>query len=147
MDKVHVASDGSCVRNPGGPGGWGFVVVRESCGWVWEEDWGWAVRSSTPEMELMAAVAGLEFLEVRSQVILWSDAQWVVNCGNGVWRRRSEAMASLWFRFDRAVEGHEVELRWVRAHTGGLDVASVLNRRANELAEAGCVFAQGQVGW
>lgn len=78
------------------------------------------------QMELMAAIAGLEQLIAPTAVTIWSDSQWFVNCARGEWVRSSNK--NLWQRYDRAAAGHRVRPRWVRGHDG-----NSFNERAHQL--------------
>ena len=70
---IEVFTDGACRGNPG-PGGWAALVrIGDE-----EQIYAGAEQSTTNnQMELMAAIQGLEALESRSTVSLTTDSQYV----------------------------------------------------------------------
>ena len=70
---IEVFTDGACRGNPG-PGGWAALVrIGDK-----EQIYAGAEQSTTNnQMELMAAIQGLEVLESQSTVSLTSDSQYV----------------------------------------------------------------------
>lgn len=137
--KVLIYTDGGTLENPG-PGGYGVVLRfknhrREiSCGYR---------MTTNNRMELMACIAGLEALKKTSQVVIFSDSQYVViNMLNGRaegwqvdgWVGAKEHVienADLWEKLLALCAQHEVEFRWLRGHSGQPD-----NERCDELARA-----------
>ena len=91
-------------------------------------------------MELTAAIRGLEAVEENSQVVIYTDSQYVCK---GItewiagWKLKGWKTASgkpvknpkLWGELDAVCRLHTVEWRWVRGHTGNLG-----NERADTLA-------------
>jgi ribonuclease HI len=142
--KVLIYTDGSTIDNPG-PGGYGVVLRygrnrRElSSGYRW---------TTNNRMELMACIEGLSALKRRCSVVLFSDSKYVVNGMTKGWAERWQARgwklgndqdvknADLWRQLVEICQGHDVEFRWVRGHSGNLD-----NERCDRLALAA---AQGQ---
>ena len=135
--ETIIWTDGSCLRNPGGPGGWAAIIVRDG---VSTEVKGSDPRTTNNRMELMAAIAGLEALDRRSLVRLRSDSRYVID---GVtkwlpaWKRRGWKLrtggevknADLWRRLDAAAERHWVRFEWVKGHAG-----TAGNERADRLS-------------
>ena len=142
--KVLIYTDGSTLDNPG-PGGYGVVLRygenrRElSGGYRW---------TTNNRMELLACIEGLKALTRRCSVVLFSDSKYVVNGMTEGWVERWQASgwklnngqdvknADLWQQLVEACQGHEVEFRWVRGHSGNPD-----NERCDRLA---LKAAQGQ---
>jgi ribonuclease HI len=136
---VEVFTDGACSGNPG-PGGWGAVLR-------WNEHErelsGGEADTTNNRMELMAAIQALESLKRPCRVRLSTDSNYLKE---GItrwihdWKRRGWKTADkkpvknldLWQRLERAVERHEIEWEWVRAHAGHRE-----NERADALARAG----------
>ena len=97
----------------------------------------------TNRMELMAVIAGLEALNQRCRVTVYSDSQYVVEGIEKGWAKRWKANGwmrnkherainpDLWECLLKAMERHEVEFRWVRGHAGNEG-----NVRADKLAVA-----------
>ncbi|MGQ0800055.1 MAG: ribonuclease HI [Pseudomarimonas sp.] len=123
-----IYTDGSCIGNPG-PGGWG-VLMRRADG-VEKELSGSEPDTTNNRMELMAAIAALEFL-VRPRVIeLHTDStyvhngitKWVKGWESKGWRNSGGAVKNkeLWQRLQAANARHKVKWHWVRAHNGNPD--------------------------
>lgn len=123
-----VYADGSCLKNPDGPGGWG-VVLRDPDDNERELN-GHAASTTNNRMELTAAIEGLRATESGCHVVLRSDSQYVVNSMNLNWKRR--ANLDLWKLLDSETDARTVRFEWVRGH----DV-DPLNHRADELAVMG----------
>lgn len=136
MKEVTIYTDGGCISNPGGPGGYAALLRFGK----YEKK----VRGAHPEttnnqMEIMAAVAGIEALSEPCKVQLYSDSMYLVN-GMSKWiagwlkndwktQRGPVKNMGLWKRLKAAAELHEVEWLWVKGHSGNPD-----NERADELA-------------
>lgn len=138
---VTIWTDGSCLRNPGGPGGWAAIVITNGAGSaIVSEVKGGSPSTTNNRMELMAAIAGLESLKSASSVLLKSDSRYVVDGATkwlSSWKRRGWKLktgghvknADLWQRLDAAATVHAVTFEWVRGHAG---VAG--NERADKLS-------------
>ena len=124
-----IYTDGSCLRNPDGPGGWAAVIMDQNQGKLTELHDG---QSSTTNnrMELTAAKAALEFVPVGAVVDLYTDSQylknaftkkWLVN-----WQRRGWLTASgapvknqdLWQVLAALFSSRKVNFHWVKGHVG-----------------------------
>ena len=137
--RVTIHTDGSCLGNPG-PGGYG--VVLEHGGREREMSGGFR-RTTNNRMEILAVIVGLEALNARCAVTVYSDSRYVVDAvtkgwavkwrANGWMRNRRERAVNpdLWERLLAALERHDVELSWVRGHAGNRG-----NVRADRLAVA-----------
>ena len=78
MKKVELYTDGACRGNPG-PGGWG-VLLRYA-----EEErelYGYQAAATNNQMELMAAIRGLEALKQPCEVVLTTDSKYGSQVGN-----------------------------------------------------------------
>lgn len=133
---VHVFTDGACRGNPG-PGGWG-VLLR--FGDKEKELYGYQPESTNNQMELMAAIRGLEALTRPCKVELTTDSQyvrqgitqWIHNWKKNNWKTASKKPVKnkeLWQRLDEAVQGHDLQWHWVKGHSGHEE-----NERVDELA-------------
>jgi len=130
--KFIVYGDGSCLRNPDGPGGWGVIVIAPDGSRC--EFNGHSPSTTNNRMELTAAIEGLRATEPGSHVVFRSDSQYVVNTIEHGWKRNKNH--DLWRLLDAERDARTVEFEWVRGH--GTDP---LNNRADELAVMG---AQGR---
>ncbi|MEM0805882.1 ribonuclease HI [Escherichia coli] len=126
LKTVKIFSDGSCLKNPGGPGGYGIVLQYGGE----EREFSDGFHSTTNNrMEMMGALIGLERLKYPCNVILYSDSQYLKN---GMtqwmkWWKRNGWMTSdkkpvknvdLWKRLDEAASRHNVRWKWVKGHAG-----------------------------
>lgn len=122
---IEVFTDGACRGNPG-PGGWAALIRQNGEEQVYA---GAEAQTTNNQMELMAAIRGLEQLDQRSQVTLTTDSQyvrqgitqWIHGWKRNGWKtaqRKPVKNQELWQRLDAAVAGHDVDWRWVKGHSG-----------------------------
>lgn len=136
MKRVEIFTDGACRGNPG-KGGWGALLrhgdsERELCGYQ--------AQATNNQMELMAAIQGLEALKQPCNIVLTTDSKYVMQ---GItewihgWKKKGWKNAAgkavknkeLWQRLDAARQGHEIDWRWVKGHSGHAE-----NERVDALA-------------
>ena len=140
MKVVTIYTDGACKGNPGA-GGWGAILKY---GDAEKELWGGEPETTNNRMELMAAIAALECLKRGSNVVLYTDSQylrqgiteWIFGWKKKNWRSstgKPVKNVELWQRLDKATEPHKIEWRWVKGHSGDPG-----NERADQLANRGC---------
>ena len=137
--RVTIFTDGACSGNPG-PGGWGAILIygehrKELCG---------GVRTTTNnQMELTAAIEGLDALKFPSIVDLHTDStyvrdgitKWIHGWKRNGWKtaaKKPVKNADLWKQLDAAQKRHEISWHWVKGHAGHPE-----NERADELARQG----------
>ncbi len=144
LERVEAFTDGACRGNPG-PGGWGALLrmgERE------RELHGYEASTTNNRMELAAAINALAALKRRCRVRLVTDSryvkdgieQWLANWKRNGWRtaaKKPVKNADLWQQLDLLLAAHEVELEWVRGHTGHPE-----NERADGLANLAIDEAQ-----
>ena len=125
MSEVEIFTDGACRGNPG-PGGWAALLRSQGIEKMLS---GAEPETTNNQMELMAAIQGLEALKRTSSVALTTDSQYV---GQGItqwihgWKRNGWKTSQkqpvknkeLWQRLDAAVESHDVQWHWVKGHSG-----------------------------
>ena len=133
---VEIFTDGACRGNPG-PGGWG-ALLRDNG--TERELYGYQAEATNNQMELMAAIQGLEALSRPCEVILTTDSQYVrqgITEWIAGWKRKNWKTAAgkpvknqdLWQRLDQAAAPHQVDWRWVKGHSGHDE-----NERVDQLA-------------
>ena len=123
--SVEIFTDGACRGNPG-PGGWAALLRKGDT----EKMISGAQETSTNnQMELMAAIQGLEQLKKPVRVTLTTDSQyvrqgitqWIAGWKRNGWmtsQKKPVKNKELWQRLDAAVAEHQVERLWVKGHSG-----------------------------
>jgi ribonuclease HI len=123
--SVEIFTDGACRGNPG-PGGWAALLRKGDT----EKMISGAQETSTNnQMELMAAIQGLEQLKKPVRVTLTTDSQyvrqgitkWISGWKRNGWmtsQKKPVKNKELWQRLDVAVAEHQVEWLWVKGHSG-----------------------------
>ena len=111
-NKSIIYSDGSCLKNPGGPSGWCFYLFENNKEWIIS---GYTISSTNNRMELIAVIESLKFIQNKNCVI-HSDSKLVINCAQGLWKRKSNL--DLWDIFDKLSKRKKIYWIWVKAHNG-----------------------------
>ena len=123
-----IFTDGSCLRNPGGPGGWAIVAKNMATGKVLERSAG-NPSTTNNRMELTAAIEALRYAPEGTRVALYTDSQYLKN---GLtkwlagWKRRGWKKADgtpvlnrdLWEQLDALTRTHAISYHWVKGHRG-----------------------------
>ena len=139
MKRVTIYTDGACSGNPG-PGGWGTIL---RCNGVEKELCGGEKETTNNRMELLAVINGLEALNRKCKVKIYSDSSYVVN---GItkgwaegwkannWRKSDKKPAlnpDLWDKLLYLLSQHEYEFVWIKGHDGHPE-----NERCDKMAVA-----------
>jgi ribonuclease HI len=107
-----IHTDGSCLVNPGGPGGWAFLLEEDRKTWLIS---GGDKSTTNNRMELMAVIEALAFCKsVNCHV--YSDSQLTIKCAKGEWKRK--ANKDLWELYEKASSGKNIGWSWVKGHSG-----------------------------
>lgn len=136
---VEIYTDGACRGNPG-PGGWGVLLRYDGT----EKTLSGAEWNTTNnQMELTAAIQGLNALKRRCHVIVVTDSQyvkngitqWIHNWREKGWKNsKKEAVKNLelWQALEEATSRHTVEWQWVKGHSDHPenDIADLLANQA-----------------
>lgn len=134
---VEIYTDGACSGNPG-PGGWAAVLRYQG---NQKEISGGEARTTNQRMEIMAVYQALAHLKRPSEVIVYSDSAYVVNCFKQKWyvgwqkrgwvNSKGDPVANrdLWEALLQEVGRHRVRFDKVKGHAG-VD----LNERCDQLA-------------
>ena len=99
-----IYTDGSCLKNPGGSGGYAAVIFRD--GEMIEELSGGDAGTTSNRMELMAAIVGLRAVRQSAVITLYSDSQYLIKSLTQGWKRLKNL--DLWARLDQAAQPHRV---------------------------------------
>lgn len=137
-----IHTDGSCLRNPGGAGGWAAVIETVATGEV-RECSGGDPETTNNRMELTAALEALSAVPEGARVALYTDSQYLKNAFTKfwlpAWKKRGWKKADgepvlnqdLWMQLDAAFAARCVQFHWVKGHAG-----NARNERCDELARA-----------
>lgn len=155
MHRVRIWTDGCCLQNPGGRGGWAFLI--EMRGAIVHEGTGGLPSTTNNRMELAAVIEGLTYLDECAReagaftigaVEVVSDSTYVVKGATqwmGTWKangwtrrkygtkkaREPVKNVEQWQQLDRLLARHNVKFRWVKGHANHEH-----NERADRLADA-----------
>ena len=135
MKQVIIYTYGACRGNPG-PGGWGALIQYEG---TEKEVYGGLEETTNNQMELSAAIQGLKALNESCHVDLFTDSKyvmdgitnWIHNWKKNNWKtaaKKEVKNKELWQQLDQLMEHHEVQLHWVKGHSGdaGNEIADLL---------------------
>lgn len=140
LPQVMLYTDGACSGNPG-PGGWAYVLKHPGSGKV-REDSGGQADTTNNQMELTAAIRGLQALKSPCRVELYSDSKYVLQ-GLSEWMKGWKARGwttaakapvknvDLWKALDLEASRHKLSFHWVAGHSGHPE-----NERCDVLAVA-----------
>jgi len=108
---VEIYADGA--YNPVlGQGGWGAVVVEARQKRVFS---GMVKRTTSNRMEITAALEGVLHTPQGSEVVVYTDSQYLFGCMAKGWQRR--ANRDLWEQLDEAVSQRKVQWQWIERAT------------------------------
>ena len=142
MHHVIIYTDGSCLRNPDGPGGWAAVITDQHTGEVTELHGGHPSTTNN-RMELSAAIAALSFPGHPAKIALYTDSQylknsftrhWITSWKKRGWIKSDKKPAlnvDLWEQLLPLIAHHEVHYHWVKGHA-----SNPKNNRCDALAVA-----------
>lgn len=141
IPKITIFSDGGAEPNPG-KGGYGVILVWN--GHRKELFKGYQMTTNN-RMELMGAIAGLEAINRRADIEVYTDSKYVVDGIEQGWARKWKSKnwhrtkkdkainPDLWDRLLNVIDKHrEVKFNWVKGHNGHPE-----NERCDQLATMG----------
>ena len=124
MEEIPIIfTDGSCLKNPKGPGGWAFTLIENGKQWTLS---GSDSSTTNNRMELMAVIEALDFAQ-GNEYVIHTDSELTIKCATGVYKRN--ANKDLWNEYDRALGSRKINWVWVKAHSG-----NCLNEYVDRLA-------------
>ena len=112
---IEIYTDGSCIKNPNGPGGYGVIMIdNEKREWHLSDYDGCTTNN---RMELKAVIEGIKLLEKGDKICkVYSDSKLTINCCSGIWKRK--ANLDLWKEYDDVSKGKSIDFVWIKAHNG-----------------------------
>jgi len=105
-------------------GGWGAVIVEDGQKRVFS---GIAGSTTSNRMEITAALEGISRTPQGSEVVVYTDSQYLFGCMTRGWQRR--ANRDLWESLDEAVSRRKVRWQWISG-----DVGNQFHKEAHNLA-------------
>ena len=133
IQSISIYVDGACSGNPG-PGGWAAMLVAETTnGQKTRLLEGHEPYTTNNQMELTAVVYGLQAITRPYKIKLFTDSTYVQSALTG---GKMKANAGLVTQVREMARAHQVEVRLIRAHTGGTDEASRFNDIVDRAARA-----------
>lgn len=125
---TDIYTDGSCLKNPGGPSGWAFGIIEK------EQEWfvcGGEESSTNNRMELMAVIEALDFVQ-SGEYNIYTDSNLTLKCAKNEWKRK--ANLDLWELFDNASKDKKLNWNWIKAHNGN-KYNEIVDKLANKEAK------------
>lgn len=145
-EKWIAYTDGSCMKNPDGEGGWAYVILTPSKCPIKAS--GYSPKTTNQRMELMAIIQALRMIPEKESVIVYSDSRyacdgissWMYN-----WARRNWVKADgkpvlnldLWKVIYDLTRTRDVTLYWVQGHAD-----TELNNECDRMAREISIFAK-----
>ncbi|MDC3149476.1 ribonuclease HI [Alphaproteobacteria bacterium] len=134
---IKVYTDGSCLGNPGN-GGWAFVIINEK---DISYRAGFERNTTNNQMELMAAIKAIEFLDKYNDINLNTDSNyvrqgitnWILNWKKNNWKtstKKAVKNRELWERLDKLNLSKNIIWSWVKAHN-----VDEFNNQVDQLAK------------
>lgn len=139
IDNYIIYTDGGCSSNPGGRGGYASVILKDTIPLYLV---GYEDNTTNQRMELKAVIIGLKFIERPSNIKIYSDSAYVVNCFKSKWyeswekngwinsKKEPVANMELWKLLLELVRFHnKVEFIKVKGHSD-----DYVNEKCDQLA-------------
>jgi ribonuclease HI len=141
LNMLEIYTDGSCLKNPGGAGGWAFVVVHNNK--IIHEASGTSPSTTNNIMEMSAVIQALLWASDNAHgeaIHILTDSQYIINgiqewshnwIRNG-WQTtlgKPVKNADLWKTLIGKTSILNPEFHWVKSHNN-----NPMNDRADELA-------------
>ncbi len=137
----EIYTDGACKGNPG-LGGWGAYIINKTTGEK-TELFGKQYSATNNQMELLAAIKGLQYCSDNSEIEIHVDSQyvkngiesWIKNWKKNNWitsTRQPVKNQQLWIELDNQTRRHQIRWMWVKGHSGNFG-----NSKADALANKG----------
>lgn len=130
--EITMYTDGSCLKNPNGPGGCSAILRYEKNGKPYEKRISQASeRTTNNRMEITAIIIGLQMVKEPSKIVIHSDSKYVVDAFNKHWIKKWQKInwdrgenggvvknVELWKQLLALLEPHTYQFIWVKGHQG-----------------------------
>ncbi len=123
QNLIEIYTDGA--NNPVlGQGGWGAVILEGGQKRVFS---GMVKKTTSNRMEITAALEGIGHTPQGSEIVVYTDSQYLFGCMAKGWQRK--ANRDLWEQLDKAVSRRKVRWQWIER-----DTKSFFHKEAHTLA-------------
>ena len=121
-DTYTVYTDGGCLVNPGGNGGYGIVIIHNEEEQVFSKGF---VSTTNNRMELRGPIEALKHIPAGSNICFYSDSKYFCNAINekwldswlqNNWKNGTIKNIDLWKEFVPLFNKHYIEVNWVKGH-------------------------------
>lgn len=138
LPHVIIYTDGACLGNPG-PGGWAAVLKYKN---ISKEIKGGEDFTTNNKMELTALIKGLEALNKKCKVDIYTDSKYIYDAINkrwidkwkqNKWKTSSKTDVKnreLWEKLIELLNKHDATIHWIKGHNGQKE-----NEQCDELAK------------
>jgi ribonuclease HI len=120
-------TDGACLGNPDGPGGWAAALEAADDTW---DLWGHLSSTTNNRAEALGVLAALDWVPAGAALLIRSDSELTVRILEG--RYKAKKNPDIWLEINRLRGSKELGLKieWVRGHVGdpGNERADYLSR-------------------
>lgn len=128
MKSYTIYTDGSCLKNPGGPGGYACIIIDKETNEIITSKALGEQSTTNNRMELEAAILGLCYFKERTKITVVTDSTYVKNGFEKKWidnwikndwvnsEKKPVKNRDLWEHLLELVRFHEVRFRWVKGH-------------------------------
>jgi ribonuclease HI len=118
LKRIKIYTDGSCLKNPGGKGGYGFLILSKDGDEI--QGFGHSPSTTNNIMELTAVIEAIKYYKKidkkQTKFHIVSDSKYVINCAKGEWQRKKNK--EVWERYDKYAKGKDITFTWVKGHSG-----------------------------
>lgn len=141
LPRFEIWTDGSCRVHGDKTGTWAYLIVNGE-GEVIHEKSGHRQNTTSPAMELMAVIKGIDYALKslpHGEIVVYSDSEvvtkgiteWIVSWKMSNWRTsagKSVKNKALWKHLDFLTDVVDVNFTWVKGHAG-----TELNERVDKM--------------
>ena len=140
--NIIIYTDGACSGNPG-VGGWGVVILIPEKKPIHLH--GGSDNTTNNQMELKAAIMGLEYFNISQNITIYTDSKyvlngiesWIIKWKKNGWKTTSKKNVKnkeLWEILDNQISKHTIKWEWIKGHAGNdnNEKADFLARRYSE---------------
>ena len=110
---IEIYTDGSCIKNPNGPGGWAFCLLENNIEFIMADS---DKCTTNNRMELRAIIESLSCVKEGLECKIYTDSKLCINCATGKWQRK--ANLDLWKEYDTVSKNKIINYEWVKGHSG-----------------------------